>query len=142
MKKLNKKGFTLAELLIVVAIIAVMAAIAIPIFTAQLGKASAATDEANIRSGYANASAELLTSADVKNGDTWTLNSDGTVSKTATNAYKTKGDSKNLDANGVSIAGKTAINWVAGSTVTYKATVPTDGTAASLTIVPVAPTKG
>ena len=33
--KENKKGFTLAELLIVVAIIAVLVAIAIPIFTAQ-----------------------------------------------------------------------------------------------------------
>ena len=39
MKKLNKKhGFTLAELLIVVAIIAVLVAISIPIFTSQLEK--------------------------------------------------------------------------------------------------------
>ena len=37
-KKLNKKGFTLAELLIVVAIIAVLVAISIPIFTTQLNK--------------------------------------------------------------------------------------------------------
>ena len=36
--KENKKGFTLAELLIVVAIIAVLVAISIPIFTAQLEK--------------------------------------------------------------------------------------------------------
>ena len=35
----NKKGFTLAELLIVVAIIGVLVAISIPIFTAQLEKA-------------------------------------------------------------------------------------------------------
>lgn len=59
--KENKKGFTLAELLIVVAIIAVLVAIAIPIFTAQLQKAKVATDEANIRSWYAEASAKLLT---------------------------------------------------------------------------------
>ena len=57
----NKKGFTLAELLIVVAIIAVLVAIAIPIFTAQLEKARDATDEANIRSAYAELSAALLT---------------------------------------------------------------------------------
>lgn len=53
MKRLNKKGFTMAELLIVVAIIAVLVAIAIPIFTAQLEKAREATDEANIRAAYA-----------------------------------------------------------------------------------------
>ena len=33
MKQTNRKGFTLAELLIVVAIIAVLVAIAIPVFT-------------------------------------------------------------------------------------------------------------
>ena len=38
-KRLNKKGFTLAELLIVVAIIGVLVAVSIPIFTAQLEKA-------------------------------------------------------------------------------------------------------
>ena len=53
MKKMNKKGFTLAELLIVVAIIAVLVAIAIPVFTAQLEKSREATDVANIRSAYA-----------------------------------------------------------------------------------------
>ena len=42
MKK-KKKGFTLAELLIVVAIIGVLVAISIPIFTAQLKKASVAS---------------------------------------------------------------------------------------------------
>ena len=52
MKK-NNKGFTLAELLIVVAIIAVLVAIAIPVFTSQLEKSREATDAANIRSAYA-----------------------------------------------------------------------------------------
>ena len=61
MKKNNKKGFTLAELLIVVAIIAVLVAIAIPIFTAQLEKARESTDAANIRSAYAEVMAEALT---------------------------------------------------------------------------------
>ncbi|MBE5896680.1 MAG: type II secretion system protein [Lachnospiraceae bacterium] len=53
MKKMNKKGFTMAELLIVVAIIAVLVAIAIPIFTTQLEKSREATDAANIRAAYA-----------------------------------------------------------------------------------------
>ena len=64
MKKLiekmrEKKGFTLAELLIVVAIIAVLVAIAIPIFTTQLEKSREATDLANVRSAYA----EIMTAA-------------------------------------------------------------------------------
>ena len=60
MKKNNKKGFTLAELLIVVAIIAVLVAIAIPVFTAQLEKSREATDLANIRSAYAEVVAKAL----------------------------------------------------------------------------------
>ena len=61
MNKTNKKGFTLAELLIVVAIIAVLVAIAIPVFTSQLEKANQATDAANIRAAYAEAAAESIT---------------------------------------------------------------------------------
>ena len=60
MKKNNKKGFTLAELLIVVAIIAVLVAIAIPVFSSQLEKSREATDLANVRSAYANLVADYL----------------------------------------------------------------------------------
>ena len=59
MKK-NKKGFTLAELLIVVAIIAVLVAIAVPVFSAQLEKSKESTDIANIRSAYATLVAKYL----------------------------------------------------------------------------------
>ena len=64
MKKNNNKGFTLAELLIVVAIIAVLTAIAIPVFTSQLEKSREATDMANVRSAYANIVSQYLTNAD------------------------------------------------------------------------------
>ena len=59
MKK-NNKGFTLAELLIVVAIIAVLVAIAIPVFTSQLEKSREATDVANVRSAYADVMVRYL----------------------------------------------------------------------------------
>ena len=45
----RKKGFTLAELLIVVAIIGVLVAVSVPIFTAQRSKAVDAVNKANIR---------------------------------------------------------------------------------------------
>lgn len=65
MKK-RKNGFTLAELLIVVAIIAVMVAIAIPMFTKQLEKSRESVDAANIRSQYAEVMSEAISSgADV-----------------------------------------------------------------------------
>ncbi len=50
MKKMNKKGFTLMEMLIVIAIIAILIAIAIPTFTSALEKSRIRTDEANARS--------------------------------------------------------------------------------------------
>jgi prepilin-type N-terminal cleavage/methylation domain-containing protein len=59
--KNSKKGFTLAELLIVVAIIGVLVAISIPVFTAQLEKARDATDEANVRACIAEATAAYIT---------------------------------------------------------------------------------
>ena len=55
----NRKGFTLAELLIVVAIIGVLVAVSIPIFIAQLDKAKIATNKANMRAARASASVQF-----------------------------------------------------------------------------------
>ena len=61
MKARRKKGFTMAELLIVVAIVGVLVAISIPIFSKQLEKARDATSVANLRSAYAEAMAAYMT---------------------------------------------------------------------------------
>ena len=78
MKK-NNKGFTLAELLIVVAIIAVLVAISIPVFTSQLEKARDATSVANMRSAYAEAQVSLLTGESAGNATYSVTNGDGTI---------------------------------------------------------------
>lgn len=56
----NRRGFTLGELLIVVAIIGVLVGISIPIFTSQLEKSRQATDMANMRSAKAAALDEWM----------------------------------------------------------------------------------
>lgn len=45
----NKKGFTLVEMLVVIAIIAILVAIIIPVITTATKKAKASTDAANLR---------------------------------------------------------------------------------------------
>lgn len=60
MRNNHKRGFTLSELLIVVAIIGVLVAISIPIFTSQLHKAEVATDWANLRGFYAQLQADYI----------------------------------------------------------------------------------
>ena len=56
----NKKGFTLAELLIVVAIIGILVAISFPIFTSQLEKSREATDQANEKAAKSAAAVLVL----------------------------------------------------------------------------------
>ena len=70
MKKVNQKGFTLAELLIVVAILAVLVAVAIPVFTEQLEKARESTDAANIRDAYAEIAVAMADGSLTNTNDT------------------------------------------------------------------------
>lgn len=59
-KRLNKKGFTLIEMLVVIAIIAVLVAIIIPVTVSATAKADAAVDAANLRSVLGQANSLLM----------------------------------------------------------------------------------
>lgn len=118
MKKIkNTKGFTLMEMLIVVAIIAILIAIAIPTFNSSLNKAKVATDEANIRSGYASVMAEILASSTpiTDTNNTFTLKADGSVGATGNDDYKTKGK----PSAAVDIGGHNVEAWEVNKSVTY-----------------------
>jgi prepilin-type N-terminal cleavage/methylation domain-containing protein len=49
MKKNNKKGFTIVELVIVIAVIAILAAVLIPTFSSVIAKANLAADKQTVR---------------------------------------------------------------------------------------------
>lgn len=107
-KKLkSKKGFTLMEMLIVVAIIVILLAIAIPAFNGSLRKAKLAADEANVRSYYAEVMVQAM--AD----DSYTLPKD--------NKLPTKYNNGKFQVKGaeIKVAGDTAdtfkITYTAGS---------------------------
>lgn len=62
-KMKKSKGFTLIEMLVVIAIIAVLVSIIIPTVSSATGKAKAAADAANARSIKAEIVTQLLTGA-------------------------------------------------------------------------------
>lgn len=117
LKKLqSKKGFTLMEMLIVVAIIAVLVAIAIPVFNGALTKSKEAADVANVRATYAEWQTSMLTEntkaptsndaflAGPDNGTAIVLNypkkltvsNDGTITYTASKLTDTANDNSKV----------------------------------------------
>ena len=60
MNKMNKKGFTLIEMLVVIAIIAVLVSIIVPVVGNSTTKAKAAADAANLRSIAASVAIDYM----------------------------------------------------------------------------------
>lgn len=107
-KKLNKKGFTLAELLVVVAIIGVLVAVSIPVFTSQLEKARDAADAANVRAAIAEASASYLTDEGTTPKTTYKYKFDG---KSTDNKWS-QTDSEKMEIGGVEVSAVTAAKGI------------------------------
>ena len=123
--KKNEKGFTLMEMLIVVAIIAVLVAIAIPTFKSSLDKAKVATDAANIRAGYASAMMTImqkeLNGEAITADKTYYLQKDGSVAE----ATSTTGDySCKITQGDYEVAGQ-KISWTVDKGITYVYTAST-----------------
>lgn len=104
MKKLNKKGFTIVELVIVIAVIAILAAVLIPTFAGVIDRANKST----IQSAARNCYTELLAEDSVK-GDPAKITVD-----TLTDDIK-----KDTSVNGITISGKVITFTTAKGSITY-----------------------
>jgi len=127
MKKMikNKKGFTLAELLIVVAIIAVLVAISVPIFTGNLKKARLATNQANARAAKAAAVSAVLDADSTGSTTYYKYDSSADKGETATAASGTS-------ASTTSISDWTTDEFGSKTYDTWYITVGDDGTVSAI----------
>ena len=71
MKKMNKKGFTIVELVIVIAVIAILAAVMIPTFSGIIGKAKASALLQEVKAAYTDTLADDLADDDSSNDNVY-----------------------------------------------------------------------
>ncbi len=113
--KLNKKGFTIVELVIVIAVIAILAAVLIPTFSSVIEKANKSSAEQAVTASYQDALAEVMSDGSVAdggeeqtvNGIKFTITEDsGTISATADVTNATNDSVKKYDFTFNSSKGK------------------------------------
>lgn len=107
MKKMNNKGFSLIELIIVIAIMAVLVAIIAPNLTRYLGKSKSQTDKTNldeIKKQFKNAISDAATDEITDVAGTYIVNKNNVTQDTSATAGAGAGSfagyvSKALDAD-------------------------------------------
>ena len=124
-KKLKKSGgFTLIEMLIVVAIIAILVAVSIPMVNSSLTSAKQATDDANERAAKAAAIADyLMNNTYLGTEKIYYYNAkDGTVTTDTSKGDEIAGYSQNKAASSIvkitiGTDGSSKTEWIAAGSV-------------------------
>jgi type IV pilus assembly protein PilA len=79
MKQMNKKGFTIVELVIVIAVIAILAAVMIPTFSGIVDRANKSAALQEVKNAYTATIAEELSTPDTDDDKFSNLEADITV---------------------------------------------------------------
>ena len=133
---MNKKGFTLIEMLVVIAIIAVLVAIVIPTVSNSTTKAGAAANAANLRSLLAEASTAYVSGGTDTDNFTFTKDASGkvtdidvadtcTVKSKADGSFMTAGEDPVVTFD--SATGDIEVTFGTGKTITYFSTIAETG---------------
>ena len=127
MKKMNKKGFTIVELVIVIAVIAILSAVMIPTFSGMITKAedSAAFQEAaNIYKAYrfenysdiaANAYVAVSTDDDADYEYYFQVSAEGVLDDTPVSVPTTAGATYDVISGNSNVATKTTVTIPSGT---------------------------
>lgn len=141
MKKMNNKGFSLVELIVVIAIMAVLIGVLAPQFLKFVERGRKSTDVQNVSSmitAVQTYAADPMVTDQLTTG-TYTL-SLSTTEKTIDASTTTNKIEKALDAAGIKSYGLKSSKWNSGSDVVITFTVGADGSVSAAQTTPAATT--
>ena len=141
MKKMNNKGFSLVELIVVIAIMAVLIGVLAPQFLKFVERGRKSTDVQNVSSmitAVQTYAADPMVTDQLTTG-TYTL-SLSTTEKTIDASKTTNKIEKALDAAGIKSYGLKSSKWNSGSDVVITFTVGADGSVSVAQTTPAATT--
>ena len=141
MKKMNNKGFSLVELIVVIAIMAVLIGVLAPQFLKFVERGRKSTDVQNVSSmitAVQTYAADPMVTDQLTTG-TYTL-SLSTTEKTIDASTTTNKIEKALDAAGIKSYGLKSSKWNASGNVVITFTVGADGSVSAAQTTPTATT--